>query len=176
MLKNVNVNSNLNHNSIPNPNPNHNHNFNINTNINQNININTGPMVKATQDNTSNIAPNNNPIVKTNVNTINNNTNQKSQKNQNQNQDQDHDTGNTLLTKSVISQIEKFSTNDNYIPKKVNKSLILPAIKNSKEYLKLKGEIISHIEDGIVELEYSNMDHAMEHVETTLYYLRNIKD
>ena len=82
---------------------------------------------------------------------------------------------NVLLTKSVISDIEKFSSRD-YIPNKVNKSIQLPISKNSKEYKKLKEEIISNIEDGMCELEYFHMDYGMEHVETALYYLKNITD
>lgn len=81
---------------------------------------------------------------------------------------------NVLLTKSVICDIDKFSSG-NYIPKKINKAITLPIDKNSKEYEKVKKEIISNIEDGMCELEYFNMDYAMEHVETALYYLKNIK-
>ncbi len=111
-----------------------------------------------------------------NINNTNNNYNNvqiKANKPYQKNEDQENN--NILLTKSVINEIDKFS-NYNYIPNKVDKSIKLPVNKNSKEYQKLKDQIISHIEDGIVELEYSNMDHAMEHVETSLYYLRNIRD
>ena len=128
-----------------------------NEEMKKNINPNVNPNIHN---------PNANPNV--NINPINPKSN-----NPKKNEEQDD---NMLLTKSVISQIEKFSTNDNYIPQKVDKSFKLPVNKNTKEYQKLKEEIISHIEDGIVELEYSNMDHAMEHVEASLYYLRNIKD
>lgn len=89
--------------------------------------------------------------------------------------DSDNAGGNVLLTKSVVTDIEKFSSG-NYIPKKINKSIQLPIDKNSKDYKKVKEEIMSNIEDGMCELEYFHMDYAMEHVETALYYLRNIKE
>ena len=83
--------------------------------------------------------------------------------------------GNVLLTKSVIADIDKFSSGD-YIPKKINKSIQLPMNKNSKDYKQLKAEIVSNIEDGMCELEYFHMDYAMEHIETALYYLRHIQE
>lgn len=82
---------------------------------------------------------------------------------------------NILLTESIQSDIEKYS-NESFVPKKVNTLIPLPVSKNSSSYKMLKEEIINHIEDGICELEYFNLDYAKEHVETALYYLRNIKD
>jgi len=82
---------------------------------------------------------------------------------------------NKLLTKSVVSHIEEIkSQSGDYIPKRVNKSIRLPVIKSSAEYKNLKEEIICNIEDGICELEYFNIDHAKEYVESALYYLKNI--
>ncbi len=88
---------------------------------------------------------------------------------------QDDDIANKLLTSSVMTDIEQIKINSNdYLPKKVNKSLHLPVVKSTPEYNKVKAEIISNIEDGICELEYFNLDHAKDHVECALYYLRNI--
>ncbi len=82
-----------------------------------------------------------------------------------------------LLTQSVVTQIEEINVHSNdYLPKKVNRALKLPVAKSTPEYDKVKAEIISNIEDGICELEYFNIDHAKEHVECALYYLRNITD
>lgn len=92
----------------------------------------------------------------------------------NQSQEED-DFANKLMTKSVVTHIQeiKIQSND-YLPKKVNKTLKLPVVKSTPEYDKVKAEIIANIEDGICELEYFNIDHAKEHVECALYYLRNI--
>ena len=88
---------------------------------------------------------------------------------------EEEDFANKLMTQSVATHIEeiKFHTND-YLPKRINKALASPVVKSTPEYNKVKAEIISNIEDGICELEYFNIDHAKEHVECALYYLRNI--
>ena len=93
----------------------------------------------------------------------------------NKNIKREEDLNNVLLTKSVVLDINKFSTGD-YVPKKINKSIQLPINKNSSSYKKVKEEILSNIEDGMCELEYFNMDYAKEHIETALFYLKNIQE
>lgn len=88
---------------------------------------------------------------------------------------EEDDIANKLLTSSVATYIEERNKNNSdYIPKRVNKSIHLPVIKSTPEYKKVKEEIIANIEDGICELEYFNIDHAKEYVESALYYLKNI--
>lgn len=89
---------------------------------------------------------------------------------------EEEDIANKLLTSSVVSHIEEShkAHSSDYIPKRVNKSIHLPVMKSSAEYKKVKEEIIANIEDGICELEYFNIDHAKEYVESALYYLRHI--
>lgn len=88
---------------------------------------------------------------------------------------EEEDFANKLMTQSVVTHIEEIKTHSNdYLPKRVNKALKLPVVKSTPEYDKVKAEIISNIEDGICELEYFNIDHAKEHVECALYYLRNV--
>lgn len=88
---------------------------------------------------------------------------------------EEDDIANKLLTQSVASDIEEIKSNSNgFIPKRVNKSIPLPITKSSADYKKVKEEIISNIEDGICELEYFNIDHTKEYVESALYYLKNI--
>jgi hypothetical protein len=88
---------------------------------------------------------------------------------------EEEDFANKLMTQSVVTHIEEIKTHSNdYLPKRVNKALKMPVVKSTPEYDKVKAEIISNIEDGICELEYFNIDHAKEHVECALYYLRNI--
>jgi len=77
------------------------------------------------------------------------------------------------MTKSVKSEISRESP-CHYIPNKVDKSINLPINKTSSDFKKVKDEIISNIEDGICEIEYFNLDYAREHIETALYYIRNI--
>ncbi len=90
-------------------------------------------------------------------------------------QNDDDDLSLKLLTHSVVSQIEEIKIqSSDYIPKRVNKTLHMPVTKSSAEYKKVKEEIIANIEDGICELEYFNIDHAKEYVESALYYLKNI--
>jgi len=87
----------------------------------------------------------------------------------------DDDITNLLMTKSVATVIEQInSLSNDYMPKKVNKTFVLPIVKSTPEYKKIKEEIISNIEDGICELEYFNIDEAKEYVECSLYYLKNI--
>jgi len=89
---------------------------------------------------------------------------------------EEDDIVNNLLTSSVATHIEESNKNysNDYIPKRVNKSIHLPVVKSTPEYKKVKDEIIANIEDGICELEYFNIDHAKDYVETALYYLKNI--
>lgn len=99
----------------------------------------------------------------------------KDQVNIKQENSMEDDFANKLLTSSVVSRIDEINyLSGDYIPKRVNKSFRLPVMKSSTEYKKLKEEIITNIEDGICELEYFNIDHAKEYVESALYYLKNI--
>lgn len=82
----------------------------------------------------------------------------------------------SVMPSSMANDIQQMRlTSGSIIPKKIKKEYNLPVTKSSPDYVKLKEEIIAHIEDGICELEYFNIDHAKEHVESALYYLRNIK-
>lgn len=84
---------------------------------------------------------------------------------------------NKLSTKiSASGKNEKKIDSPKNLPKKVDKYLKLPVNKNNHEYNKVKEDIISNIEDGICELEYFNIEFAKVHLETALYYLRNIQE
>lgn len=117
------------------------------------------------------------PLGDQSKNNIHNKVPSHTQSNNQIHRDEDGDFANKLLTTSVASDIQqiKLSATD-YMPKKINKNLKFPVKKNSSDYKLVKDEIISNIEDGICELEYFNIDHAKDHVECALYYLKNIHE
>ncbi len=75
---------------------------------------------------------------------------------------------------SQIIMTEMPSTDENYIPKLVDRSIRLPVSKVSSEYNKVKSLIKEHIEYSGLELDFHKLELSKDHIEAAIYYLRNI--
>jgi hypothetical protein len=60
------------------------------------------------------------------------------------------------------------------IPRLVDRSIKLPILKTSSEYLKVKELVKNHIEYSSLELDFHKLEIAKDHVEAAIYYMRNI--
>lgn len=66
------------------------------------------------------------------------------------------------------------STDENYIPRLVDRSIRLPVSKVSSDYNKIKALIKEHIEYSGLELDFHKLELSKDHIEAAIYYLRNV--
>jgi hypothetical protein len=66
------------------------------------------------------------------------------------------------------------SSNFDYIPRLVDKSIRLPITKDSEAYKKVKQLAKEHMDYAALELDYNKLEKSQDHVEAAIYYLRNI--
>lgn len=119
----------------------------------QNININSNPIVQPIKQQET-IRVNQSE----NINTSNQNLSNQNSYNQNFNQN-----------------INPYNESGEYIPRFVDRTIRFPISKGSKEYEQLKEKIKTHIEYSGLELDFHKMDIAKDHIETAIYYLRNLE-